>query len=32
LPEDAAVDHLRMQVGDRMIEGVIQERSAAKTQ
>ena len=32
LPEDAAVDHLRMRVGDRMIEGVIQERSTAKTQ
>ena len=32
LPEDAAVDHLRMRVGDRVIEGVIQERAAAKTQ
>ena len=32
LPEDAAVDHLRMKVGDRMIEGVIQERAAAKAQ
>ncbi len=31
LPEDAAVDHLRMRVGDRVIEGVIQERTAAKT-
>jgi Ca-activated chloride channel family protein len=30
LPDDAAVDHLRMQVGDRIIEGVIQERTAAK--
>ena len=30
LPEDAAVDHLRMRVGDRIIEGVIQERAAAK--
>jgi Ca-activated chloride channel family protein len=30
LPEDAAVDHLRMQVGDRVVEGVIQERTAAK--
>jgi Ca-activated chloride channel homolog len=30
LPENAAVDHLRMQVGDRAIEGVIQERAAAK--
>jgi Ca-activated chloride channel homolog len=32
LPEDAAVDRLRMQVGDRVIEGVIQERSTAKAQ
>ena len=32
LPEDAAVDHLRMKVGDRLIEGVIQERSTAKAQ
>src|SRR5262245_6180309 len=32
LPEDAAVDHLRMHVGNRVIEGVIQERAAAKTQ
>ena len=31
LPEDAAVDHLRMRVGDRAIEGVVQERMAAKT-
>jgi Ca-activated chloride channel homolog len=31
LPEDAAVDHLRMRVGDRMIEGVVQERAAART-
>ncbi|MGH7417460.1 MAG: VIT domain-containing protein, partial [Candidatus Rokuibacteriota bacterium] len=30
LPEDAAVDHLRMRVGDRVIEGVIRERVAAK--
>jgi len=30
LPEDAAVDHLRMKVGDRVIEGDIQERAAAK--
>jgi Ca-activated chloride channel family protein len=30
LPEDAAVDRLRMQVGERLIEGVIQERQAAK--
>ena len=32
LPEDAAVDRLRMTVGDRLIEGVIQERAAAKAQ
>ncbi|HKQ67519.1 MAG TPA: marine proteobacterial sortase target protein [Methylomirabilota bacterium] len=32
LPEDAAVDHLRMHVGDRVIEGVIQDRAAAKAQ
>ncbi len=31
LPEDAAVDHLHMRVDDRMIEGVVQERAAAKT-
>lgn len=31
LPEDAAVDHLKMRVGDRLIEGVVQERMAAKT-
>jgi len=31
LPEDAAVDHLKMRVDDRVIEGVIQERMAAKT-
>lgn len=30
LPDSAAVDHLRMQVGERTIEGVIQERQAAK--
>jgi Ca-activated chloride channel homolog len=30
LPEDAAVDHLKMQVGERVVEGVIQERAAAK--
>jgi Ca-activated chloride channel family protein len=32
LPDDAAVDHLRMRVGDQIIEGVIQERVAAKAQ
>jgi Ca-activated chloride channel family protein len=30
LPEDAAVDHLRMRVGDRVIEGLIRERAAAR--
>lgn len=30
LPENAAVDHLRMKVGDRIIEGDIQERQAAR--
>jgi Ca-activated chloride channel homolog len=30
LPETAAVDHLRMHVGERIIEGVIKERSEAK--
>ena len=30
LPETAAVDHLRMQVGDQTIEGMIQERAEAK--
>lgn len=30
LPEDAAVDHLRMQVGERIIEGEIKEREEAK--
>jgi Ca-activated chloride channel family protein len=30
LPEDAAVDHLRLDVGDRVLEGVIRERAAAK--
>ena len=32
LPEDAAVDHLRMRIGERVIEGVIKERAAAKAQ
>jgi Ca-activated chloride channel family protein len=32
LPEDAAVDHLRMRVGDRVIEGQIRERAAAKAE
>ncbi len=30
LPETAAVDHLRMHIGERMIEGMIQERTEAK--
>ena len=32
LPEDAAVDRLRMKIGDRLVEGVIKERAAAKAQ
>jgi len=32
VPEDAAVDRLRMKIGDRLVEGVIQERAAAKAQ
>jgi Ca-activated chloride channel family protein len=31
LPETAAVDHLRMKVGERIVEGQIQERTEAKT-
>jgi len=31
LPEDAAVDRLKMRVGDRVVEGVIRERVAART-
>ncbi|MCC6198060.1 MAG: marine proteobacterial sortase target protein [Burkholderiales bacterium] len=30
LPEKAAVDHLRMQVGERVIEGMIKERGEAQ--
>jgi len=30
LPDGAAIDRMRIQVGDRLIEGVIQEREAAK--
>ncbi|CAG0946503.1 MAG: hypothetical protein EFKGCFLK_00033 [Rhodocyclaceae bacterium] len=30
LPENAAVDHLRMKVGERIVEGDIQERQAAR--
>lgn len=29
LPEQAAVDHLRLRIGERVIEGVIKERAAA---
>ena len=32
LPENAAVDHLRMRIGDRIIECQIKERSQAKKQ
>ena len=32
LPDDAAVDHLQMRVGDRIIEGMIRERQAAKAE
>ena len=30
LPDDAAVDHLRMKVGDKVIEGQIREKEAAR--
>ncbi len=30
LPDDAAVDHMRMQIGDRLIEGQIQEKAQAR--
>ncbi len=30
LPDEAAVDHLRMQIGDRFIDGVIKEREQAR--
>ncbi len=30
LPEKAAVDHLNMQIGDRVIEGLIKERNEAR--
>lgn len=30
LPENAAVDHLRMRIGERIVEGEIRERRAAK--
>jgi Ca-activated chloride channel family protein len=30
LPENAAVDHMRMKIGERIVEGVIKERQEAK--
>lgn len=30
LPEDAAVDHLKMRVGERIVEGEIKEKAAAR--
>jgi len=30
LPENAAVDHLKMRIGDRVVQGVIKEKAAAK--
>jgi len=30
LPENAAVDHMRMKIGERIVEGEIKEREAAK--
>ena len=30
LPEEAAVDHLRIRIGERIIEGIIKERAEAK--
>ncbi len=32
LPENAAVDHMRMKVGERIVEGDIKERQAARAQ
>ena len=32
LPENAAVDHMRMKIGERIIEGQIKEKEAAKKQ
>ena len=29
LPENAAVDHLQMQIGERVIKGIVKERKAA---
>jgi Ca-activated chloride channel family protein len=30
LPEKAAVDHLRMKIGERLVEGIVKERGEAK--
>ena len=30
LPENAAVDHLKMRIGERVVQGVIKEKAAAK--
>jgi Ca-activated chloride channel homolog len=30
LPENAAVDHLKMRIGERVVQGVVKERAAAK--
>jgi Ca-activated chloride channel homolog len=30
LPENAAVDHMKMRIGDRVVQGVIKEKAAAK--
>jgi Ca-activated chloride channel family protein len=32
LPENAAVDHMRMRIGERIVEGDIKERGAARAQ
>jgi Ca-activated chloride channel family protein len=32
LPESAAVDHMRLKVGDRLVEGQIRERAAARAE
>ena len=32
LPETAAVDHMRMHIGERIVEGQIKEKSKAKKQ
>ena len=30
LPDNAAVDHMRMRIGERVVEGVIKERGSEK--